>query len=170
MNPTNTIFLHPLHHHHHSYHRQRLHALSHKPIPSPDLCPMKSCRQKTAHPGFQSGQHQGLRCCQGETRLITTATPHRAGTCSEMLAVQQSRGSCGSGWRNWFPKRAVAAAAEAPVPPAAPVTPALNAALERGSGPAPLPNRRARPSSDQGTLGKSLRRRGTWSGRTNQRT
>jgi len=53
-------------------------------------------------------------------------------------AVQQSLGFCGSEWRNWFPEQPVIVAAEAPVPPAAPVTPALSpvltVALERGSG------------------------------------
>lgn len=58
--------------------------------------------------------------------------------------VQQNLGCCGSEWRNWFPDQPVTAEVEAPVPPAAPVTPALSpvhtVALERGSGPAVSPH------------------------------
>lgn len=32
------------------------------------------------HKRFLSGLHQGPRCCRGETRLITTATPHTVAT------------------------------------------------------------------------------------------
>lgn len=59
-------------------------------------------------------------------------------------AAPQSLGSCGNEWRNWFPEQLVTVAAEAPVPPVAPVTPALSpvltAALGRGSGPAVSPS------------------------------
>ena len=60
------------------------------------------------------------------------------------LTVRRSLGCCGSEWRNWFPDQPVTVAAEAPVPPAAPVTqalsPVLTAALEKDSGPAVSPH------------------------------
>ncbi|KAM7380091.1 hypothetical protein PAMP_003409 [Pampus punctatissimus] len=114
-----------------------------QPHPQPRPSPHESAPSVEVPPRVRTGQHQGPQCCQGETRLITMATPHTAVMLrTATLPVRRSLGCCGSEWRNWFPDRPVTVAVEAPVPPAAPVTPApspvLTAALERGSGPVDL--------------------------------